>query len=300
MSSQGATNPLEIASRYFQAWNARDPDAIVSLFSEGGTYRGPAGGVGLIGQQIADRAVGLWAAFPDLSFETVRADLIDQTTAVVRWLMRGTNTGSLDGLPPTGGTTCLPGVDFIRVLGSKIRSVQAYFDQQTLREQLGLQVVMQPHADGPFRFGYSIGVQSGKTTRPGAFSLTHLNTRTAEDVYAVGSYSLPTAAEMLDLPGFLSWIGVVIGNDMFTVTAWADPASPKQLLGDGTHKEAVRRFFDNHLAASALTGVTGVWVPHRLNTVWVRCPACGDLADADAPSGTCACGEALPEPVPYW
>src|SRR6266511_205626 len=102
-------NPLEIASRYFDAWNARDPDAIVAMFSEGGTYIDPTGGVGLSGQQIADRATGLWAAFPDLSFETVRTDLIDQGTVAVQWLMRGTNTGSMLGLPPTGGRTCLPG-----------------------------------------------------------------------------------------------------------------------------------------------------------------------------------------------
>jgi steroid delta-isomerase-like uncharacterized protein len=293
-------NPLEIASRYFDAWNARDPDAVVAMFSEGGTYRDPARGIGLTGQQIADRAAGLWAAFPDLSFQTVRTDLIDQGTVAVQWLMRGTNTGSMLGLPPTGGRACLPGADFITVDAGKIRSVHAYFDQQTLAEQLGLQVVVQPQSAGPFRFGYSIGVQSGKTTRPGAFSLTHLNTRSAQDVYEVGSYSLPTAAEMLEMPGFLSWIGVVIGHDMFTVTAWEDPASPKQLLEEATHKVAVRRFFDNDLAPSGLTGVTGVWVPHHLNTVWVRCPECGYMTDADAPSGTCECGEALPERVPYW
>jgi steroid delta-isomerase-like uncharacterized protein len=293
-------NPLEIATRYFDAWNARDPDAIVAMFSEGGTYGDPAGGMDLAGQQIADRAAVLWAAFPDLSFETVRIDQIDEETVAVQWLMRGTNTGSLLGLPPTGQRTCLPGADFITVEAERIRSVQAYFDQQSLAEQLGLQVVVQPYSAGPFRFGYSIGMQSGNTTRPGAFSLTHLNTRSAQDVYAVGSYSLPTAAEMLEMPGFLSWIGIVIGHDMFTVTAWEDPASPKQLLGEGTHKVAVRQFFDKDLAASGLIGVTGVWVPHHLNTVWVRCPECGYMTDADAPSGTCECGEALPERVPYW
>src|SRR6266571_8324084 len=56
VGSERAANPLEIASQYFHALNARDPDAMVSMFSEGGAYREQAGGVGLVGQQIADWA----------------------------------------------------------------------------------------------------------------------------------------------------------------------------------------------------------------------------------------------------
>jgi len=34
-------HPLDVAHTYFDAWNRRDPAAIVSTFAEGGTYSDP-------------------------------------------------------------------------------------------------------------------------------------------------------------------------------------------------------------------------------------------------------------------
>jgi hypothetical protein len=32
-------NPMQVAERYFDAWNRRDATAIVASFASGGTYR---------------------------------------------------------------------------------------------------------------------------------------------------------------------------------------------------------------------------------------------------------------------
>jgi predicted ester cyclase len=45
---------------------------------------------------------GLWAAFPDLSFEVASAGEAGPGLVAAQWIMRGTNLGSMMGLPPTG------------------------------------------------------------------------------------------------------------------------------------------------------------------------------------------------------
>jgi ketosteroid isomerase-like protein len=61
----------DVAQRYFDAWNRRDPEAIVATFAEGGTYKDPNAPEGLSGRAIAEYAAGLFAAFPDLSFDVL-------------------------------------------------------------------------------------------------------------------------------------------------------------------------------------------------------------------------------------
>lgn len=65
----------------------------------------------------------------------------------------------------------------------------------------------------------------------------------------------------------------------------------------GTHKDAMTRFFGPDFTHG---GVTSVWVPDRVNTMWVRCQECGEMSSADAATGLCAGGHPLPERPPYW
>ena len=82
--------------------------------------------------------------------------------------MRGTNTGPFGALPPTGRVIELAGADFLTTDHGKLRSVAGYFDSGAIPRQLGLQVLVQPDAAGPFRFGSSVQVQTGKVEAPGA------------------------------------------------------------------------------------------------------------------------------------
>src|SRR5438067_1347599 len=119
-----AGGPLAAAQRYFEAWNRRDPDAIVAVFAEGGTYSDPTSGGELTGPAIGAYAAGLFAAFPDLSFDLISVAATSDRDVVGEWVMRGTNTGSFSGLPPTGLGVALPGVDLVAVDGDTIRSVR--------------------------------------------------------------------------------------------------------------------------------------------------------------------------------
>lgn len=287
-------NPLDVAQTYFDAWNRRDPAAILATFAEGGTYSDPIA-AGLSGPALAATASGLFAAFPDLSFEIVSAAQTGEHSVAAQWLMRGTNTGVLAGSPPTGKAVALPGADFITVEGDKIRAVQGYFDQKAYLEQLGLQVIAQPYAIGPIALGTGATMQVGKHTKPGAFSLTSIRVR-SDEAQQLQEYSMPVLAQLAQMPGFISWTGLFANNCGYTITAWEDPESASQLLRPGAHREAMQVFFGSEFAEG---GMTSVWIPHHINALWVRCPACRRMSDYDRDEGKCQCGQQLPQ-LPYW
>lgn len=292
-----ARSAAQIARNYIDAWNRHDAAAILAHFAVGGTYSDPATKGLLSGSAIVAYAEALWAAFPDLSFDVV--SLLDQGADLVcaEWMMKGTNTGAFQGLPPTGIAVILPGADFIRLDGERIRSVQGYFDGAALPRALGFDVVVQPKSIGPFAFGTSTRLASGSTVTPGAFSITWIEARDDEERRKIAESARKIAAEMLDMPGFISWVGATVDDRMMTITAWESPEAAAPLMGGGEHLSVVKRFFSPELARG---GATGVWLPLRLNPRWVRCTVCCKMVDAGKTDGRCKCGAALPTEPPYW
>lgn len=286
----------EAARRYFDAWNARDAAAVLDSLVKGGTYTDPTTPGPLSGDALGSHISGLWQAFPDLSFEIVSEAETGGGKLAAEWLMRGTNTGSFRGLPPTGKPVELAGADFITTDGSRIETVVGYFDAGAVPRQLGLQIIVQPHQAGPYSFGNSVQVQSGRRAAPGAMAITTLHALDDAHAAKVSDYSRPSMVEMLDLEGFIGVTTGKIGQRMFTISAWDTADQPRQLMRGGTHQKSMKPFFSGEMASSAFTSV---WVPARINPFWVRCDACGRMSDGE-PSGQCGCGAALPEHPPYW
>ena len=287
-------DPSAVADRYFDAWNRRDPEAIAAVFADGGTYTDPLVPDGIGPAATAGYAGGLFTAFPDLAFEIESSGTRPDGSVAAQWMMTGTNDGPFQGLPPSGRAVRLPGADIIAVAGDRVRSVVGYFDSAVIPRQLGMQVVVQPARVGPFEFGSSAYV-SASPAEPGAVSLTVLEARSAEEVEEIRERSRAVVTDLLAATGFISWLGVVVGERMYTITAWEGPDDPAQLRESPAHAEAMRRFFGPELARG---GQTGVWAPHRLNGMWARCDACGRMVQPDA-DGRCACGAELSQPR-YW
>ena len=290
-------NAVQIAQRYFDAWNQHDAAAIMAMFSEGGTYDDPATPGPLTGAAIGAYAQALWDAFPDLSFDIVSIAENASGLVAAEWLMKGTNTGPFNGLPPTGAAVALSGADFIRAGADKIQSVQGYFDSGALPLALGLDVIVQPKAIGPFGFGTSVRASSGSTATPAAFSITWLEARTDEEREKVTESSRKIAVEMLTMPGFISWVGATVGDRMMTITAWETTDAMAPLMKGGEHRSAAGRTFSPELSRGV---ATGVWIPARLNPRWIRCTACSKMVDSEKTGGKCGCGAALPAPLAYW
>jgi steroid delta-isomerase-like uncharacterized protein len=288
---------LEVAQQYFDGWNRRDPEAVLATMAATGTYSDPLTGGPVSGDAFAGYMKGLFSAFPDVSFELLNVGLAAPDLVSAQWIMRGTNHGSMNGLPPTGKPIELPGADFIRIANDGIGSVNGYFDSRVVPDQLGLQVLVQPTAIGPFTFGAAVRAWSGKTEKPGAFSITVLRARDLKDAAGVSELSQQIATELLAAPGFLGFVGATIGERMLTVSAWEDAEAPKQVMRGGVHAEAMKKFWSGELGGG---GYTAVYVPDHVNTMWVRCPSCQKMADSETPRRTCACGATLPQAMSYW
>lgn len=281
---------------YVAAWNRHDAAALVATFAEGGTYADPTTGGPLAGQAIGAYAAGLWSAFPDLSFEIVSVAGCSHGQAAFEWVMRGTNSGPQQGLPPTGRRVELPGADIVRIGEEGIRSVTGYFDTRTFAEQLGLQAVVQPRRAGPFTFGTAVAVRTGKRARPGAFSITAIYPQSGEQVEYIRDTSRQIAQEMLAMPGFVAWSGINFHEIMMTVTAWERPEDVHTFMQNEKHRAAVRRYYGDLGAAGAMVST---WAPVHISAM-VRCERCGRMARCERAGGACSCGAALPEPLPYW
>jgi len=281
-------NHLAVAHRYFDGWNTHDAEAIAATFAPGGTYTDPTV-ADLDGEATGAYALSLVAAFPDLQFDLASLALTDDGSVAAQWVMRGTNTASFMGLPPTGREMSLPGADFITFAEDGIATVTGYFDSGKLPRDLGLDVIVQPATIGPWQLGVSSRAVARGDVEPGAFSLTVLEARSEEAMQDTRDRSFAIVTQLLDTPGFLSFMGVTVGRRMYTITAWETPEAAQQLRTMPLHREAVARFFGSDVASNALTSI---WTPWRVNGLLVRCEACGKMMRAAVE--TCTCGAPLP------
>jgi len=288
---------LQVFESYADAWNRHDADGIVATFAEGGTYCDPTTPGPLAGVAIGEYARGLWSAFPELTFEMGRVMVGEGGALSVEWVMRGVNSGSMMGLPPTGRAVEVRGIDVAVVEDGKLRSVQGYFDSGAVPRALGLDVIVQPHAIGPFAFGTGLRVSNGSKAVPGAFSLTFISARDKQDETAIRESSRKILQELPGIPGFISAVTVTVGDRMMTITAWETPESMAPLMQTGEHRAAVGRYFMSEYGGG---GMTGVWTPHHLGPRRVRCVGCSRMASVEVPEGKCVCGAVLPEPLAYW
>ena len=189
------------------------------------------------------------------------------------------------------------GADFITVTDAGIRSVQGYFDAGEIPRQLDLQIVVQPRSLGPFTFGTGLRVGGQSSEQPGAISITSLIARDEKDVQAVSNYSRQIAAELPSVNGFLGLVAATLGERMITVSAWRNPDDSRQLMTGGTHVGASRAFYGPDVAAG---GWTGVFTPHRMNSVLFRCRECGTMMRREGDTPKCKCGTPAPPAPSYW
>ena len=280
---------LGAVERYFNAWNSNDGDAIAACFDPDGGYADPVSGQ-LHPTSIGAYAAGLFSAFPDLHFE-LHVTAVDEPKVVAQWIMTGTHLGTLHGLPPTQAHIKLPGIDVITLGEAGILSVDGYFDQRTLLDQLGAQVTVQPANVGPLAFGTSVRLRTSNAGVPGALTMTWMDVRDEAEGEEVKQRVRAIAAEMARVPGFIGWVGISIAERLYTLSLWDDPETIRQLTANVRHRAAVRHVFETDFGTALHTGV---WVPDHLNPQWRRCPECGTIIDPDRPEASCPCGEASP------
>jgi steroid delta-isomerase-like uncharacterized protein len=76
-------------------------------------------------------------AFPDLRV-TIEDQVAEGDTVATRSVLYGTHTGPLQGIPPTGRTVTISGINISRIVDGKIVERWDEFDQVGMLQQLGV------------------------------------------------------------------------------------------------------------------------------------------------------------------
>jgi len=127
----------KIVRRYQEIYNSNDLDELMEVVAEKLLTPRIMPGIpsGLEGAKAAHRI--MLAGFPD--YQTVIDELIAEGDKVVaRITMKGTNTGSFMGIPPTGKYITFTGIYIARVADGKIIEHWGEEDGVSLLQQLGV------------------------------------------------------------------------------------------------------------------------------------------------------------------
>ena len=100
----------DFIDRYNDAWNAHDVDAILAMHTDDSVFENHVTGDVNVGREQIGRAVaGIFAVFPDLTFETRRAYFRDDLV-VQEWTARGCYFGEaphrIGAEPPRPEPSC--------------------------------------------------------------------------------------------------------------------------------------------------------------------------------------------------
>jgi predicted ester cyclase len=130
------TNKQLVRRFYDEVLNDRRPEAIDELALADYTEHDPLPGQrdGLVG--LKDRAGMLIEGLA--STYTVEDVIAEGDRVVVRWTNAGTHSGRFLGIPPTGRSFNIAGIDIYRIENHRMAEHWHVVDQLTLLQQLGL------------------------------------------------------------------------------------------------------------------------------------------------------------------
>ena len=101
------------------------------------TPHGPAGGWAHGPEGLKRSAGPFHGACPDRNVN-IDAQIAEDDKGATRWPARGTNTGAMRDVPPTGKSVVVTGANIARLANGQIVESWFNFDMLTLFRQLGL------------------------------------------------------------------------------------------------------------------------------------------------------------------
>jgi uncharacterized protein (TIGR02246 family) len=134
-------NGKHIVARTADAWNTRDQEGFVGLYTDDCELSAP-GWAGKGREGLLEFWSLYMTAFPDNRI-TVRTLIEDTGGVAEEGVLEGTHTGPMpapDGteIPPTGRRLSGPYLCAHHLVGDRISASRFYFDQMDLLDQLGL------------------------------------------------------------------------------------------------------------------------------------------------------------------
>ncbi len=126
-----------VARRYYdEVLNGRQVDLVDELATDDYVEHDPMPGQGTGRAGLKDRARLISEALqPSFTIEDVIAD---GDRVVVRWTNSGTHVGDFVGIPPTGRSFRIAGIDIHRLENGRLAEHWHVVDQLSMLQQLGL------------------------------------------------------------------------------------------------------------------------------------------------------------------
>jgi len=129
-----------LSSRFFEeVWNKGNLAVLNELIANDHVNSGPGTLPGLpTGPEGAKQFVTVYRnAFPDVHF-TIDEQIAEGDKVVTRWTAQGTHKGELVGIPATGKSSTVTGINVDRIVNGKIVESWGIFDQFGMMQNLGV------------------------------------------------------------------------------------------------------------------------------------------------------------------
>jgi steroid delta-isomerase-like uncharacterized protein len=142
MSEKDTPAALEQAiTRYNEAWNAHDLDAIMSLHAPGMVFHNHTAGESAEGEQAREHIGSIFRTWPDIEFSTRRMYVRDGLV-VQEWTATATHTSTMRRgelvAEPTNRKISWDGMDVIPFEDGLVKRKDVYSDSVSILRQLGL------------------------------------------------------------------------------------------------------------------------------------------------------------------
>ena len=128
-----------------EVWNKRNMAVLNEIIANDHVNSGPGTLPGLpTGPEGSKQFVQVYLnAFPDVHF-TIDDQIAEGDKVVTRWTASGTHKGELAGIPATGKSSTVTGINVERIMNGKIVESWGIFDQFGMMQQLGVIPMPEP------------------------------------------------------------------------------------------------------------------------------------------------------------
>lgn len=127
---------IEIITRFEHAFRAADQATIDALSDPGLVDHNPAPGHEPTLAGFKQKVAGFKALFPDLA-EDMQDIIASGDTVATRWVVTGSLRQDFMGIPATGQTVRVEGMNFYRLKDGRVTDIWTQFDGVALMQQLG-------------------------------------------------------------------------------------------------------------------------------------------------------------------
>jgi len=123
---------------YYATWSTGDPDKVIEFFANGAVFEDLASDAKFEGRDaIRPFAVLTYNGGPDFCVVPQQI-VVNGSHAAASWIMSGTHSGDLPGLPATGKTFEVRASSIIQTRASQILHITDYWNPVSFQKAVGL------------------------------------------------------------------------------------------------------------------------------------------------------------------